>query len=221
MRRLEINLLVFDWDGTLADTAACIVTAMQTAITACGYPARDDRAIRDVIGLGLEEASHTLYPELGVAERLTLTETYRRIYVRQNRGKTNLFSGVDRLLDNLNQLDYLLAIATGKSRKGLEHSLQETGLVGLFHASRCADETLSKPHPMMLREIMDELSVEPENTLMIGDSQHDLQMAGNAGVQALAVSYGTQSKADLLKYDPLACLDSPEGILDWLVNGIQ
>ncbi|HEY5702223.1 MAG TPA: HAD-IIIA family hydrolase [Gammaproteobacteria bacterium] len=216
MHTQDIRLVVFDWDGTLADTTSTIVFTMQSAITECGFERRDDISIRKIIGLGLEEAARVVYPELSRDDHLLLNQVYRRLYVEQNRGNIRLFPEVKELLDRLLEAGMLLAVATGKSRKGLDNSLNETGLNSCFHASRCADETLSKPHPLMLLEIMKELSVKPENTLMVGDSNHDMQLAMNAGVYAIAVSYGAQKKQDLLKYEPVACLQRPDQLLSWL-----
>jgi phosphoglycolate phosphatase len=216
----EIKLLVFDWDGTLADSEHFIVNAMQAAIEQHGLEFRSRNAIRNVIGLGLREAVAALFPELGGAGHEKLADRYRQNYSASASGKTALFPEVITTLVKLQKLDYKLAIATGKSRKGLDNSLQETGIGDFFHITRCADETFSKPHPQMLFEIMDHLLVRPEQTLMIGDSEYDLLMAKNANVAPVAVSYGTQNRERLLAHRPLACLDRLDELPEWLACNI-
>lgn len=214
----SIKLLVFDWDGTLANSTASIVSAMQAAIDECGFEPRSDENIKDIIGLGLLQAAAELYPDLNPEHREKLAHKYRLYYSLANQGRTILFPGVQNTLDHLKTLDYQLAIATGKSRKGLNNSLKDSGVEEFFHFSRCADETFSKPHPQMLMEIMDELDVTPGQTVMIGDSQYDLQMANNAGVKPIAVTYGSQSRDHLLKYNPVVCLNKITDLVGWLVS---
>ena len=214
----SIKLLVFDWDGTLADSTASIVSAMRTAIDECGFDPRSDENIKDIIGLGLLQAAAVLYPDLIPEHWEKLAHKYRLHYSLANHGRTKLFPGVQNTLDHLKILDYQLAIATGKSRKGLNNSLRDTGVEEFFHFSRCADEAISKPHPQMLMEIMDELDVKPAQTVMIGDSEYDLQMANNAGVKPVAVTYGSQTRDHLLKYKPVVCLDKITDLVRWLVS---
>ena len=183
-----IKLLVFDWDGTLADSTTSIVTAMQAAIDACEMEPRNDIEIRNIIGLGLQQAAEVLYPDSDPVCREELVHSYRLNYSLANNGRTKLFPGVIHTLKHLKTLDYRMAIATGKSRKGLDNSLNETGVAEYFHFTRCADETTSKPHPQMLMDIMAELDVKPEQTVMIGDSEYDLQMAHSAGVRPVAAT---------------------------------
>ena len=216
MKKPAIKLLVFDWDGTLADSASVIVNAMQAAIAELLFEPRSDQDIRNVIGLGLIEAVGVLYPELDNADLESLAGNYRTKYVLFNKDKTRLFPKTRETLENLREQKYQLAIATGKSRKGLNNSLRETGVEKFFHISRCADETFSKPHPQMLLDIMENQVVGPENTLMIGDSEYDLQMAANAEVKSIAVSYGTQSRERLLEYKPETCLDHINDLVKWL-----
>jgi phosphoglycolate phosphatase len=213
----SIKLLVFDWDGTLADSTASIVTAMQAAIIETGMECRNDDSIKDIIGLGLLEAVNTLFPDENHADKQTLVDQYRIHYTLSNQGKTILFPGVRNTLNNLKTKGYHLAIATGKSRKGLNNALMETCVEDYFHFSRCADEALSKPHPQMLLDIMDTLNVEPRQTVMIGDSEHDLLMAKNAGVQSIAATYGSQTRDRLLKYYPIACINKITDLIGWLV----
>jgi len=211
-----IQCLVFDWDGTLADSTATIVACMQAAIEQNGLPVRSGQAIRDIIGLGLVEAVDCLYPDTPGINHDQVADSYRQHYRARYRGKTALFPPVKQVLGELYARDYLLAIATGKSRRGLDSSLQETGTRHLFHMSRCADETFSKPHPQMLHDILSVLDVAPENTLMIGDSSYDMQMAKAAGCLPVAVSYGSQERQRLLEYDPVACLEKLDDLIPWL-----
>lgn len=218
MLNKPIKLLVFDWDGTLADSTASIINAMQVAIDECGIEPRSDDDIRNIIGLGLLQAAAVLYPDLNPANQEMLAHKYRSHYSLANQGKTMLFPGVHNTLDQLKTLDYQLAIATGKSRKGLDNSLRDTGVEEYFHFSRCADEAISKPHPQMLMDIMDELDIKPGQTVMIGDSEYDLQMANNAGVKPIAVTYGSQGRDHLLKYNPVVCLNKITDLVGWLVS---
>lgn len=213
----HFDLIVFDWDGTLMDSAGVIVASIQNAARDIGLAAPHDAACRQIIGLGLTEALVQLFPDLPEAEHPRLVERYRHHYLGQD-AEIPLFAGADAIVRQLHAADYLLGVATGKSRKGLDRVLGHTGLGAYFHATRCADECFSKPHPEMLEQLMDELGAGRDRTLMIGDTSHDLQMAGNAGVAALAVSYGAHEKADLMSHAPLGCVDSVEELKAWLAN---
>ncbi len=213
-----IELIVFDWDGTLMDSEARIVASMQAAFAEADFEPPPPAAIRDVIGLGLEEAILRL-PGINADTALPeIIARYRHHYLVANATPTPLFEGAQALVEALHQRDQWLAVATGKSRRGLDQALDQTGLRPLFHATRCAEETASKPHPGMLIELMDELGVRPANTLMIGDTDYDLLMAQNAGVRALAVGYGTQPTERLLEHKPLACAPSIAVLADWLLR---
>ena len=214
MKKNGIKLLVFDWDGTLADSTALIVDAMQAAISQLQYQTRSDAQIRDIIGLGLVEAAQTLFPKMKREGHEMIGSCYRLHYA-QRAHETSLFPDVPDILRTLQERGYRMAIATGKSRRGLDNSLRQTALEGIFHATRCADETCSKPHPQMLHEILDELNIHPDHAVMIGDSVYDMEMALQAGVSPIAVSYGVHDSARLLKYQPLACLDSLADLLNW------
>lgn len=145
-----------------------------------------------------------------------MVERYRYHFITANPTGSELFAGARETIEQLAEANYLLAVATGKGRQGLNKVLEETGLGEYFHTTRCADETFSKPHPMMLEQIMDELGVEPGDTLMIGDTEYDMQLASNARTRALAVSYGVHEKARLLQHQPLHCLDAIDELGDWL-----
>ena len=213
----QFDLIVFDWDGTLMDSAGVIVMSIQNAARDMGIAVPDDAACRHIIGLGLTEALQQLFPDLPMSEHPRLVERYRHHYLGQD-AEIPLFAGADAIVRNLHTAEFLLAVATGKSRKGLDRVLAYTDLGGYFHATRCADECFSKPHPEMLEQLMDELGANRERTLMIGDTSHDLQMASNAGVKALAVSYGAHEKEHLMRHAPLACVDTIEELKAWLAN---
>ena len=216
--RSSYELIVFDWDGTLIDSEAHIVNCMRAAIQDLALPARTHDEMRNVIGLGLQEALATLYPDGDHGTYQDLVDRYRHYFLVQDNTPSELFEGVETLLSALNERGHYLAIATGKGRQGLEQALDETGLRDYFHYSRCADESRSKPHPQMLEEIMDRLGVEPHATLMVGDTEYDLQMANNAGAAALAVSYGVHEKSRLLACNPLDCVDDVASLHRWLFN---
>jgi phosphoglycolate phosphatase len=213
----HFDLIVFDWDGTLMDSAGVIVASIQNAARDLGLAAPDDAACRQIIGLGLTEALAQLFPDLPASEHPRLVGRYRHHYLGQD-AEIPLFAGADAVVRKLHAADYLLGVATGKSRKGLDRVLGYTGLGAFFHATRCADECFSKPHPEMLEQLMTELGARRERTLMIGDTSHDLQMARNAGVAALAVSYGAHDKRDLMPHAPVACVDTVEELKTWLAN---
>ncbi len=215
MSKKEIKLLVFDWDGTLAGSELMIVDAMQEAIKQHNLYVRTREDIRNIIGLGLMEAAAVLFPDLSQTDHKLLADSYRQHYFVSAKGKTTLFPDVIETLNNLQEKDYKMAIATGKSRKGLDNSLRDTGIEDFFHFTRCADETFSKPHPRMLFDIMEQLFISPENTIMIGDSEYDLQMARNAKVAPVAVSYGTQTRERLLEHGPVTCLERLSELPGW------
>lgn len=214
----SFKLLVFDWDGTLMDSEARIVACIGAAIDDLGLPERDTEAMRNVIGLGLAEAIDTLYPGGGPELQRRLSERYRHHFLVANTTPSQLFPGAAETLRGFSKQGYLLAVATGKGRQGLDKALTETGLGELFHATRCADETFSKPHPQMLLEIMDELGTEPADTLMVGDTEYDMLLAKNANASALAVSYGVHATERLLQHGPLGCIDAITELTPWLAR---
>ena len=213
MRRYP--LLVFDWDGTLIDSAAAIVESLQLACVDIGLSRPTDERARHIIGLGLRDALSDLVPELDEKDYGKLVDRYR-IHFLQRDPQTALFRGIEEGLAALRGNGHLLAIATGKSRRGLERALDQTGLRAHFAASRCADEGHSKPHPGMLQAVMDELCIAADATLMIGDTTHDLQMAANAGVRSVAVTYGAHPRETLQASKPEACVDTVDELFHWL-----
>jgi len=211
----QFDLLVFDWDGTLMDSAATIVASIQAASRDIGVEAPSDEAARHIIGLGLNEAIAALFPDLPQADYGRLTERYRHHFLSQD-SEIPLFAGAGETIRELNTAGFLLAVATGKGRRGLDRALDHTGLGPFFHATRCADESFSKPHPQMLLELMERLGATPHKTLMIGDTSHDLQMAVNAGVPSLGACYGAHPRSGLMELSPLACADTFSELRLWL-----
>jgi phosphoglycolate phosphatase len=209
------ELIVFDWDGTLMDSAGTIVASIQAAARDLGFPPPSDERARHVIGLGLHEALRHALPELTEGRHEELADRYRHHYLSQDHQLT-LFEGAAELVADLAAAGHMLAVATGKSRKGLDRALGGSGLAEHFHATRCADECHSKPHPQMLEELMDEFGVPPGLTLMIGDTTYDLLMARNAGVDALAVAYGAHPRELLLAELPLHCANDVRDLAAWL-----
>jgi phosphoglycolate phosphatase len=219
MLRNNFDLIVFDWDGTLYDSTAVIVHAIQAAAKDVGLAVPSREQASYVIGLGLKDALQHAVPELPESRYPELAERYRHHYV-QVEHQLSFFDGVDALLQDLKQHNYLLAVATGKSRIGLARALDQMTSRALFDTTRTADETRSKPHPQMLLEIMAATGIDPKRTLMIGDTTHDLQLAANAGAHAVAVAYGAHDATPLTAMKPQFCAHSVQQLHDWLrVNG--
>lgn len=214
--RNRFDLVVFDWDGTLFDSIGWIVECLQRAAYDCGLAVPTEREAKAVIGLGLNEAMEALFPGYPPATSLRLAESYRGFYGGRATGPDSLFSGVAEMLAELKECGYRLAVATGKTRSGLNHALDLTRTEKLFHATRCADETASKPSPQMLFQLMYELEVDAEKTLMVGDSLHDLRMAQNAGVAAIAVGCGANDRVELARLCPFACIERTTDLLEFL-----
>lgn len=212
----EFKLVVFDWDGTLMDSEARIVACLRASVTDLGLAPRTDAQYRNVIGLGLAEALQNLFPDESPSTHAALVERYRHHFLEADRTPSALFEGAADTVRALAERGLWLAVATGKGRRGLDRALAETGLGQWFHATRCADETFSKPHPQMLLEIMDVLGVEPSDTLMVGDTEYDMLLARNAGVSAVAVSYGVHALERLLAHEPLGHIDDIRELIPWL-----
>jgi phosphoglycolate phosphatase len=215
MARKQFDLIVFDWDGTLMDSTATIVRCIQAAAKDLGLPVPDSKAASYVIGLGLQEAMEVVMPGLDPKSYPRIVERYRYHYLSKDKGLT-LFDGVREMLSELSQQGYFLAVATGKSRVGLNRALDAADLLSVFDATRCADETFSKPHPAMLQELTRELGQDIRRTVMIGDTTHDLQMAINAGASGVAVHYGAHAGAELQALNPLFAAGSVFELHAWL-----
>jgi phosphoglycolate phosphatase len=211
---MKYPLIVFDWDGTILDSPSAIAQCIRRAAEELGLPVPDFERASHVIGLGLADALRTAVPDLPAARYPEFVEAYRR-HFRASEESMRLFAGMRELIAELAGR-HTLAIATGKSRRGLERALDATNLRAHFRASRCADETTPKPDPAMLLELMDELGVPPEGTLMIGDTSHDMEMARAARVDALAVAYGAHPEAGLRACGPLECCADVARLRAWL-----
>ena len=215
---MSVRLAVFDCDGTLVDGQAAVCEAMEAAFAAAGLSAPARGQIRRIVGLSLPVAIRHLAPEQEDRHG-ELVDGYRQAFFalrEQGRVDEPLFDGIRDLVGALHAAGWKLGVATGKSRRGLDRQLQTLSLAPRFHASRCADEGFPKPHPEMLHKLMDELGTSPERTLMIGDTTHDLQMADNAGVGAIALACGAHAVADLRSLAPLACLADFAELMQWL-----
>lgn len=215
MARKQFDLIVFDWDGTLMDSTATIVSCIQAAARDLGLPVPDSRKASYVIGLGLQDAMQAVLPGLEPKYYPHMVERYRYHYLTKDKGLT-LFDGVREMLTELSQEGYFLAVATGKSRVGLNRALDAANLFSVFDATRCADETFSKPHPAMLQELTRELGQDMRRTVMIGDTTHDLQMAINAGAAGIAVHYGAHTGPELEALSPMFAASSVSELHKWL-----
>lgn len=215
MARQQFDLIVFDWDGTLMDSTAHIAQCIQAACRDLGVPAPSDEAARYVIGLGLRDALAVTAPSVDPADYPRLAERYRFHYLVKDQ-RTELFGGVREMLEELRDTGYLLAVATGKGRVGLNRALDQAKLTSLFDATRCADETFSKPHPAMLQELSRELGQDLARTVMIGDTTHDLQMAASAGAAGVGVAYGAHSADARAALSPRFVAADVAALAGWL-----
>ena len=216
-RPRRFDLIAFDWDGTLFDSTAIIVRCIQAAVRDVGGTVPTDKEAAYVIGMGLMQALAHAAPDVPPEKYTELGNRYRFHYL-QHQDDLSLFEGVLPLLNDLRERGHLLAVATGKSRRGLDEALHSVDLRGVFDGSRTADQTAGKPHPLMLQELMAEFDVAPERLLMIGDTTHDLQMAVNAGCASVGVSYGAHEPDAFHALQPLAVVHSVRELHDWLLN---
>lgn len=215
----RFDLIAFDWDGTLFDSTALITRAIQAACADLGVPVPSDERASYVIGMGLVEALEHAAPGLPRERYQELVARYRFHYMAKSH-EVVLFKGTIAMLRRLKDTHVWLSVATGKSRAGLDEALRTVQLRDIFDATRTADETASKPHPQMLLELMRQFGVEPERTLMIGDTTHDLQLAANAGTAAVGVSYGAHEPATFATFAPLHIAHSVADLDAWLAaNG--
>ena len=216
LRPRQFDLIAFDWDGTLFDSTAIIVRCIQNAVVDVGGQRPSDEAAAYVIGMALMQALAHAAPDVPADKYPELGARYRHHYL-QHQNDISLFEGVLPLLADLRARHHWLAVATGKSRRGLNEVLRTVELQGAFDGSRTADETAGKPHPLMLQELMREFGVEPERTLMVGDTTHDLQMALNAGCASVGVSYGAHEPEDFHALGPRHVAHSVRELHDWLL----
>ncbi len=215
MSARKFDLIAFDWDGTLFDSTAAITRSIQLAVADVGGTVPSDAQASYVIGMALLPALAHAAPDVPQEKYNDLANRYRYHYLKQQELIT-LFAGVLPMLEALRERGHWLAVATGKSRRGLNEALQHADLRGMFDSSRTADETAGKPHPLMLQELMAELDVSPERLLMIGDTTHDLQMARNAGCASVAVAYGAHDPRDLQACQPLHVAADVADLHQWL-----
>ncbi|GKT13788.1 HAD-IA family hydrolase [Acidovorax sp. SUPP2522] len=215
--RRRFDLIAFDWDGTLYDSTAIIVRCIQDSVRDVGGTVPTDQAAAWVIGMGLMQALTHAAPDVPPEKHAELGNRYRYHYLK-HQDDLSLFSGVLPMLEDLRARGHLLAVATGKSRRGLDEVLHTVALRGMFDGSRTADETAGKPHPLMLQELMAEFDVAPERVLMIGDTTHDLQMALSAGCSSVGVSYGAHEPGEFESLQPLAVMHSVPELHTWLLR---
>ncbi len=206
-------LFIFDWDGTLLDSTDKIVRCLRAASVEVGLAHREDHEFREIIGLGLLEAIRQLYPDADEAAVMGMRQGYAKHFLAADRTPCPFYPQVMETLHALKDGGHQVAVATGKSRQGLNRVLGALQLESFFHGSRCADETRSKPHPLMLEELLAEFSVPANDAVMIGDTEFDMAMARNAGVPRVAVSYGAHHIDRLQAYDPLLCVDRMDQLL--------
>ncbi|MGE8168470.1 HAD family hydrolase [Pseudomonas putida] len=219
--RPDYQLLIFDWDGTLADSIGRIVEAMNLAAERAGEaPSRED-AIKGIIGLALGEAISVLYPHLDAHQVAVFRQRYADVYMVLDQEPSPLFEGVAESLEAFRVEGYRMAVATGKARRGLDRVLKAHGWERYFDITRAADETRGKPHPLMLEEILQHCRVEPGRALMVGDSAFDLQMASNAGMHSVAVGYGAMSLQALAEFGPQVCIERFSQLREWLAGSAQ
>ena len=214
--RSPFELLVFDWDGTLMDSAAAIAEAIQAACADLDLPVPPTAQARYVIGLGLTDAMRHILPDLPENEYPKIVDRYRLHFLKRD-GGTTLFAGAEEMIKDLRERGYMLAVATGKSRRGLDRALEGTGLRGYFDATRCADEGFAKPHPGMLMNILDTLATSSDKALMIGDTTHDLTMANAASVAAAAITHGAHEREALANCQPLVMVNNLQELREWLL----
>lgn len=216
MRR-RLDLVVFDWDGTLLDSTGTIARSIQAAAADLGLPVPPLERARHVIGLGLKDALAYAVPDLDSSGAAAFAARFRHHFLSREE-HLELFDGARELLDAIAGAEVHLAVATGKTSAGLTRSLKATGLDGRFCATRCADQTEPKPHPAMLLELMREVGVTPDRTLMVGDTTHDLAMARAAGTAAVALTHGAHGRVQLSAFQPLALVDSLHQLRQWLLT---
>ncbi len=204
----QYKFVIFDWDGTLMDSVGRIVASMQAAAKSVQVEMPSDKDVKNIIGLSLVAALDKLFPTRTQAQEEQLIAAYKEQYLTGCTVPTPLFNYAEELLVNLTKVNKLIAVATGKGRQGLDRVMNESGTTHYFHSSTCADEAKSKPDPEMIQLLLNELSIEPSDAVMIGDTIHDMEMARRAGVDRIGVTFGVHNKQELLPYEPVAIVDS-------------
>ena len=209
------RLWIFDWDGTLVDSLGRIEQCMRLAMADCHLPDRDTASIRNIIGLGLREALDTLFPGLKPSQHEQLRESYSQHFIALDRQPCDFHEGALLLLSRLREQGDLLTVATGKSRRGLDRALAAYGMSDFFEATRCADESISKPAPDMVLELLDMTGAHADWTVVVGDTEYDLAMASSAGVHRIGVDFGAHAPERLQGHAPLACVGHLSELLEW------
>ena len=204
----KYELIIFDWDGTIIDSQAHIIQSMQLAIEAEGLVLPSRESIRHIIGLSLSNAIETLFPTISSAAVERVAESYRNYFFSEVTSDSDLFDGVEDVIKDLHAHGYYLAVATGKGRHGLDQALKQSGLEPFFHITRCADETRSKPDPLMLDEILTDLNLESSRAVMVGDTSFDMDMAKNIRMDSIAVTYGMHDRNHLENSSPTHFIDT-------------
>lgn len=210
----RFDAIIFDWDGTLVDSIDWIVQCLQMAARKNDCKIPEEQAAKDIIGLSIQKAMEILFPGINQKTQEQLIACYSQEFFSKQITEKDLFTGVKEMLLKFKQSGYQLAVATGKSHASVTRAIQATGLADFFHIIRCADQTASKPQPDMLEEIINALSVKKERVVMVGDSVHDMQMAKNAGIPAIAVACGANSSAQLQCYQPILNLQQTTELLE-------
>lgn len=205
---MQVKVVIFDWDGTLVDSVEHIADSLHQAATDLGYPARERGAYRDIIGLGMVEALEALYPGISREQMNAIREGYARYFFAKVTTPQNVFAGMAEVLVDLRGAGRGCAVATGKSRRGLDGALVSSGLGPHFDLTRCADETRSKPDPAMLHDIIRHYGIQPAEAVMIGDTRYDMEMAQRIGMPAIGVEWGVHKRDVLGRYQPHAVVDS-------------
>ncbi len=204
---MKYPVIIFDWDGTLMDSIDKIVACVKQAAIVTELEVLPAEAIRQIIGLSLDKAMASLYPLQPLQKQVAMVAAYREQYIELNHQPTPFYPGVKDWLISLKEQGYILAVATGKGRNGLNRLLDKYDVNDLFAVTYCADETISKPHPLMINKILEDLNMQTHQALMIGDSSYDLEMANNANVDCVGVTYGVHSHQTLSLFNPIALLD--------------
>jgi len=213
------QLIIFDWDGTLMDSAQKIANCIKASARDAGLQEPSDQQAKSIIGLGLTEAMTRLFPQATQSKVTDVVDAYRYHFVKGDVTEQGLFDGVEQGLQTLQDRGAVLAVATGKSRAGLERVFNEMDLRKHFLTSRCADETRSKPHPQMLHEILDFTAIDPNKTIMVGDTTFDMDMAANAGIAGLGAGYGVHAEDMLRQSKAVEVKHSFTELLAWLLEG--
>ncbi|MEP7154319.1 MAG: HAD-IA family hydrolase [Betaproteobacteria bacterium] len=216
---MRYELVVFDWDGTIMDSTGLIADCIQLAARDMKLPVPSLEQAKSIIGLGINDSVGRLFPQLESDARVQYALTYRKHFVSRDH-EAPVYEGIRELLVSLAAPERFLAVATGKPRAGLERAFGHSGLKPVFHYSRCADEGFSKPHPDMLHKLMDFTGIAPERTLMIGDTTHDIELAHNAGVDVVAVTYGAHPRTELEKLPVRGIFDSVEELSAWMKHNV-